>query len=229
MAALYTKTIMCFANSRKVDGRSVAGKELSDNGIAGWIRPVSVRPGGDLLDEDRRLQDGKDPSPLDVISIAMIEARPSGYHVENHLIDDTRRWVKERRASWSDLQAALDPVAGPLWDNSSSSYNGIHDRIEETAARSLGGSLRLIKVNDFKIVVGVEGAEIGRAKQKVRGYFTFNDMPYLLAVTDPVIEGKYLGGSDGEFRIGSAALCIGLREPYRGYAYKLIASVIPEI
>ena len=54
-------------------------------------------------------------------------------------------------------------------------------------------------------------------------------MPYLLAVTDPVIEGKYLGGSDGEFRIGSSALCIGLREPYRGYAYKLIAGIIPEI
>ena len=54
----------------------------------------------------------------------MVEPQPHGFQSENHLIDDGYYWTKEREASWDDLKAALDPVAGPLWDNSSSSYNG---------------------------------------------------------------------------------------------------------
>ena len=121
------------------------------------------------------------------------------------------------------MRAALDLKAGPLWDNSSSSYNGLHDRVEEAAANQLGSSLHLIEVNDLKIVVAVEGAEY--AKRKVRGYFTFNGAQYWLAVTDPIVERQYFLGKDGEFKVGQAILCVSLSEPYAGYAYKLIAGV----
>lgn len=228
MAAKFTKTIICLANWRKESGRGVAGKELSGHKTGGWIRAVSATPGGGLLEEACRLQDGMEPRPLDVISVPMIEARPRGYHVENHIVDDTCCWTKVGKADWSDLQAALDTVGGPLWDNSSSSFNGVNDRIAETAANGLSNSLRLISVNDLTIVVRAEGSEIGKAKRKVRGRFTFNGTSHLLAVTDCACEDKYLTGLDGAFPIGRAVLCVSLREPYRGYVYKLIASVIPE-
>jgi hypothetical protein len=225
MPAKYTKTIICLANSRKITGRCVAGREIGGGKIGAWIRPVSGRPAGELSEEDRRFQNGQDPSLLDVISVPMVEPRPHGFQTENHLIDDDHNWTKEREASWDDLKAALDRVAGPLWDNSSSSYNGLHDRVEEAAANQLGYSLRLIEVADMKIAVAVEGAEFGNGKRKVRGRFTFNTAEYWLAVTDPVIERKYLVGKDGEFKVGNATLCISLGEPYGGYAYKLIAGV----
>ena len=223
MSAKYTKTIICLANSRKIAGRCVAGKEIAGGKIGDWIRPVSGRQAGELSEEERRFQNGQDPKLLDVINIPMIEPRPHGFQTENHLIDDADHWTKEREASWDDLRAALDPVAGPLWDSFLSSYSGLHDRVEEAAANKLGGSLRLIEVTDLKIAVAVEGAEF--RKRKVRGHFTFNGVQYRLAVTDPATERRYLAGEDGEFEVGHAILCVSLGEPYGGYAYKLIAGV----
>lgn len=225
MAPKYTKTIICLANSRKITGRCVAGKEFAGGKIGGWIRPVSGRPAGELSEEERRFENGQDPKLLDVINIPMVESRPHGFQTENHVIDDGYYWAKERDAGWDDLNAALDKVSGPLWDNSSSSYNGMNDRVEEAAANKLGNSLRLVEVNDLKIIVAVEGAEFGNAKRKVRGRFTLNGVQYWLSVTDPVVERKYLAGADGEFKVGHAILCISLGEPYGGYAYKLIAGV----
>jgi hypothetical protein len=225
MTSNYSKTIICLANSRKMTGRCVAGKEISGGKIGGWIRPVSVRPAGELSEEDRRFQNGQDPKLLDVIRIPMIEHRPHGFQKENHVIDDGYYWAKEREATWGELQAALDPMSGPLWTNSSTSYSGLNDRVEETAANDLGSSLRLAEVPDLKIVVAVEGAEFGNGKRKVRGHFTLDSVQYWLAVTDPVTERKYLAGPDGEFQVGRAVLCISLGEPYGGYAYKLIAGV----
>jgi hypothetical protein len=225
MAPKYTKTIICLANSRKITGRCVAGKEVGGGGPGAWVRPISGRQTGELSEEDRRYENGQDPKLLDIIRIPMVEPKPHGFQTENHLIDDGYYWTKERQATWGELKAALDKVSGALWDNSSSSYNGLHDRVEEAAANQLGSSLRLIEVKDLKIVVAIEGAEFGNGKRRVRGHFTLNGAEYWLSVTDPVVERQYLAGKDGEYKVGDAILCISLGEPYGGYAYKLIAGV----
>jgi len=225
MSVSYWKTIICLANSRKLAGRCVAGKEITGNKVGGWIRLVGATLTGELSEEDRRFQNGQEPQLLDVIKIPMVEARPNGFQTENHLINDGYYWTKERDATWDDLKAALDPVVTPLWDNSSSSYNGLNDRVEEAVAKELDSSLRLIEVTDLKIVVAIEGAEFGNGKRKVRGRFTYGGEEYWLAVTDPGTESKYLAGPDGEFNVGNAMLCVSLGELYGGYAYKLIAGV----
>jgi hypothetical protein len=225
MAPKYTKTIICLANSRKITGRCVAGKEVGSGGPGAWVRPISGRQTGELSEEDRRYENGQDPKLLDIVRIPMVEPKPHGFQTENHLIDDGYYWTKERQATWGELKAALDKVSGALWDNSSSSYNGLHDRVEEAAANQLGNSLRLIEVKDLKIVVAIEGAEFGNGKRRVRGHFTLNGAQYWLSVTDPVVERQYLAGKDGEYKVGDAILCISLGEPYGGYAYKLIAGV----
>jgi len=37
------KRLVCLANSRKLSGRCVAGRELSGGRPIGWVRPVSAR------------------------------------------------------------------------------------------------------------------------------------------------------------------------------------------
>ncbi len=226
MAAGYAKTIICLANSRKISGRCIAGKEIGATGVGGWVRPVSAHEHGELSELDRRYQDGTDPKLLDVISVPMAQPSPHGYQVENHQIDPKFYWTKVRAATQAEIAASVDNALGPLWDNHSSSYNGSHDRLTEEAAAQFGRSLRLISVTDLQIVVGVEGAEFGNGKRRVRGHFSLNGMHHLLSVSDPVVERQYLAGQDGTYNVGVAKLCISLGEPYQGYAYKLIAGVL---
>ncbi len=222
----YKRTILCLANSRKNTGRCIAGKVIGGGPVGEWVRPVSSRATGELSEEERRYENGQDPKLLDVITIPLKGAQSEGHQRENHLIDDGFYWEFVRKASAAEVELALDHVRGPLWDNASSSYNGLHDRVAESAVMSCGYSLRLIKVVDLAISVGTEGAEFGNGKRKVRGRFSLNGEHYLLSVTDPSIERRYFAGTDGTFPIGPAILCISLGEVYLGYAYKLIAGVL---
>ncbi len=54
----YTKMIVCLANSRKLSGRCIAGKEKTAEGIGGWVRPVSKRPTGKVSEYDRMYLNG---------------------------------------------------------------------------------------------------------------------------------------------------------------------------
>ncbi|MER9395608.1 MULTISPECIES: hypothetical protein [unclassified Mesorhizobium] len=227
MPVAYRKVIICLANSRKISGRCVAGKEVNEQGVGGWVRPVSERENGELSEADRRFEDGADPKLLDVISIPMKRPNPHEFQVENHVIDDGYYWKRIRTATADEVAAAIDHVNGPLWDNQSSSYNGQHDRVSEAQANQLGYSLCLIPVDDLQVHIGVEGAEFGNGKRRVRGLFTFNGAQYLLSITDSVVERRYLAGKDGTFDLGAATLSISLGEPWQGYAYKLIAAVLP--
>jgi hypothetical protein len=76
MAPKYTKTIICFANSRKLSGHCVAGRETAHP--HSWIRPVGSSPTGELSQRDEAFQDGRELSLLDVVEISMSEPRPHG-------------------------------------------------------------------------------------------------------------------------------------------------------
>jgi hypothetical protein len=198
------------------------------NGILGpWIRPVSARENAELSEEDRRFEDGRDPRVLDTIRITMIEPRPYAFQTENHLIDADYYWTLQGRATWQQARGAVDGTGRPLWNNTSSSYSGVRDRVAEAETVPAEGSLRLIEVNDLQVHVAVEGAEFGNGKRKVRGRFTHGGVQHYLSITDPPLERQYLLGQNGAFQVGHALLCISLSEPYNGWAYKLIAGVIP--
>jgi hypothetical protein len=222
----YSKRIICYANSRKTSGRCVAGREIVGDSVGAWIRPISVRASQELSEDERRYQDGTDPKLLDVIDVWMTEPKPHGYQTENHIIDDNIYWGFVRKATPAELEASIE-ASGPLWENISSSGNGLHDRIHEANAGNYGNSLKLINVQNLVISVGVEGAAFGNAKRKVRGHFTFDRVDYILAVTDPIVERQYLAGQDGQFAVGAATLCVSLGEVWNGYGYKLIAAVVP--
>jgi len=222
----YIKTIMCLANSRKISGRCIAGREFTDEQIGDWVRPVSARENAELSEEERRFENGRDPRVLDIIQIPMIEPKPHSFQIENHLIDAGYYWSLKGIATWQQALTAVDRTEGPLWSNNSRSYNGLNDRVAEYETSLTDGSLRLIEVQNLEIEVALEGEDFGNGKRKVRGKFSFSGINYCLAITDPPIERKFLQGQNGVFPIGHALLCISLGEPYHGYAYKLIAAVI---
>lgn len=106
---LKVKRIVCFANSRKLGGRCIAGKEWLTDGVHGqWIRPVSDREFEEVSAYEQRHRNGSDPLVLDVIEVPVLRANPKTFQQENWLIDSTRCWVQAGRIGWDDLSTWID-------------------------------------------------------------------------------------------------------------------------
>lgn len=220
----YTKRIVCLANSRKLSGRCVAGKELLPNAPPGsWIRPVSNRPKQELSLAEQSYTNGGGPHLLDLVEMTLQAPMPVDHQVENHLIDTAHHWVRTGAMTWHDLDAALDNFNGSLWIDGHSSYNGTNDRIPEAQCVTLGSSLKLMEVHDLVVSVALEGL---RPKRTVRARFSGGGKLYAFGVTDPVAEALYLGKADGDYPVGTARLCISVGEPFEAYCYKLVAGII---
>ena len=138
------KRIVCLANSRKLSGRCLAGKELVRNRPAGWIRPVSDREHEEVSEHERQYEDGSDPRVLDIVDLPLLEPRAKGYQQENWLLDAEIYWTKVGRAAWNDLVPFVDPVR-TLWINGHSTYSGLNDKIPLEMVGGVDTSLCLIQ------------------------------------------------------------------------------------
>ncbi|MDE2687134.1 MAG: hypothetical protein OXI16_06495 [Chloroflexota bacterium] len=216
-----TKRIVCLANSRKLSGRCIAGKEiLADGDIGSWIRPISNCPTEEVSEYERQYEDGSDPNVLDVIDVPLLNASPKNHQQENWLIAADYYWKLANRVDWNFLRRLLDSEEH-LWVNGNNSYNGLNDRIATTTLESLDDSLRLIKLPTLDLLVSA-----GNYKRQLQGRFSHNGIDYWLRITDPKYERKYLQKPNSNYRIGECYLTISLAEPYHGHAYKLIAAII---
>lgn len=223
----YVKTILCLANSRKPpSGRCVAGREVSGQNFGDWVRPVSGRETLEVSEQEREYKDGTDPSVLDVIAVPLKSHTPLRHQVENHLLDDGYYWKKVRRASWGEVQQAVEDPAGPLWKNESSTYYGLNDRVSGSDVAALKRSLYLVRPDKLDLVIAEEGARFGNPRRRVRARFNLCGEQYNMPVTDPVITRQCFFGEDGEYSVDESLLCVSLADVYDGFAYKLVASVI---
>jgi len=216
-----TQKIVCLASSRKKSGRCIVGKEIVPSGHGGWIRPVSGRPDGEISEDERRFEDGKYPQVLDVVTIPMKQPQPHHYQQENHLIDDGYYWVKLKKSiDWGELHNIADNVANELWVNG---YSDSNDRMPEGVANDLKSSLLLVSPDTLRV-----SSDFEFGKRKVRVAFFLNGHKYKLAVTDPKIESIYLAKKIGDYEIDASKvyMCISIGEPFNGYCYKLVASII---
>lgn len=110
-----SKHIVCLANSRKQEGRCIAGREWSEEQRSGsWVRPVSVRESQEVSERERQYEDGSDPRVLDIINIPILEPQPKDYQTENWLLNPGCRWEKIGAFSRRDLPKLVDPIT-PLW------------------------------------------------------------------------------------------------------------------
>lgn len=219
------KRIVCLANSRKLNGRCVAGIELFGSQRIGWIRPVSAREHEEVSEYERQYENGSDPRVLDIIDVPLVEARPSDYQRENWLLDPNRYWVKVGRAGWDEAAALVDPVA-TLWLDGFSTGSGQNDRIPLAQALGLTSSLRLIRVTGFVLAVFKPGEPFGNPKRRVQARFRHCGTEYRIWVTDPVYERDYLMKADGQHEIGESLLVVSVGEPFNGACYKLVAAII---
>jgi len=219
------KRIVCLANSRKLNGRCVAGIEIDQGKRTGWIRPVSAREHEEVSEYERQYQDGSDPRLIDVMDVPLIAPKPRDYQQENWLLDPNAYWQRVARLTWNDLPSLADP-AGPLWIDGDSTHNGMNDRIASPQATAPRSSLRLVRVHGLTLSVFKPGEAFGNAKRRVQGRFRHEGADYRLWVTDPVYERAYLAKPDGNYAIGESFVTISLGEPHNGYCYKLVAAII---
>ena len=219
------KRIVCLANSRKLHGRCVAGREWIEGRAGRWIRPVSNREHQDVSEYERQYEDGSDPRILDVIDVPLLEPRPGSFQSENWLLDPEYYWENVGRLSSFDLPVLADPVA-PLWRDGHSTYHGRNDKIPLELADSVGDSLRLIHVDNLQLSVFKPSEAFGNSKRRVQGRFRHAGSLYCLWVTDPVCERQYLAKLDGTYPVDECFLTVSLGEPFGGAVYKLIASIM---
>ena len=221
MATHTIKRIVCLANSRKLSGRCIAGKEIQDNGQIGrWVRPVSARETEEVSEWERQYEDGSDPRLLDIIDVPLLNAKPKDFQQENWLLDPEYYWEKVRPVTEEELRRCIDPAAR-LWTDGYSTTNGWNDRIPLRIAHSLTDSLRFIEVGDLELWVSH-----GNKRRTVQGRFQHDGIDYWLRVTDPVYEREYLRQPNGNYPVGECYLTVSLGEPFEGNAYKLIAAII---
>lgn len=219
-----TKRIVCLANSRKLAGRCIAGKEVTGKRQA-WIRPVSAREHEEVSEYERQYEDGSDPGLLDIMDVPLLEPRPKNYQQENWLLDPEQYWEKVDEVSWEQLDGLLD-APEPLWVDGCHTSSGMNDKIPLTQAGKIRSSLRLVKVAGLKLCVFRPGEAFGNLKRRVQGRFRHGENEYRLWVTDPDYERYYLAKPDGEYKLGESFLTISLGEPFNNACYKLIAAII---
>jgi hypothetical protein len=225
MAAPLVKRIVCLANSRKMSGRCVAGRELVNGVPGGWVRPVSDRPHEEVSLEEQRYENGGMPQLLDIIDIPLVAARPGAHQPENWLLSPDFYWVKQGRLDAGSLQSLLDPPA-PLWAGGIDTRKGRNDEIPVAWLPGLGGSLRFIWVQSLQVEVLRPGADFGNPKRRVQAQFSYSRVEYRLWVTDPQAEERYLALPDGVHRAGPSYLTVSVGEPFGDSCYKLVAAVI---
>jgi hypothetical protein len=220
-----TKRIVCVANSRKLSGRCIAGREWDGKQAGAWVRPVSAREHEEVSENERQYEDGSDPKVLDIIDIPVYSNRGRGYQSENWLIDDLQYWKRLGTVAWRDLSKLVD-VSGPLWINGYRTYSGRNDRVPLAEAAGLIDSLRLLHLPALELAVFAPGAAFCNPRRNVQGRFEYCGTRYALRVTDPVAERTYLAKPDGNYNVGECFVTVSLGEAYEGYCYKLIAAVI---
>jgi hypothetical protein len=215
------RTILCLANSRKDLGRCVAGKEVLPGGYGPWIRPVSLRPGGEISDTERKLEGGRFLRLLDIVEIPILQPSPAGHQTENITIDAERRWVRRGSAEWEDLRAIVDDPPS-LWPNGHRTRAGIDDRVRARDAAALKHSLLLIEPRDLCLESALEDG-----RWRVRAHFHFKDHEYRLIVTDPAVEHAIRIQAKREHTMVDTYLCVSLSEEYLDHwCYKLVAGVL---
>lgn len=225
---MYTRTIMCLANSRKPpSGSCIAGKRLENGTAAEWIRPVSARDSHEVSDEERRYESGKTAQLLDIVQVPLLKAAPAGHQVENHVLDDQYYWTKTGVATWKQIIAAADAHDPKFWKTSQSTYHGTNDKIAEEDVAKIGSSLKLVRLPKLQILVRSEsGFEGNPARRRVRAQFAIKGENYVLSVTDPEIEETYLTTGNGTYDFEESVVCVSLAEVWHGFAFRVVASVI---
>lgn len=218
--------MVCLANSKKLNGRCVAG--LRTNG-QGWLRPISDTEDGTLSRNDYALDGGGETEVLDVVNVPVLWPRPEPHQPENWVIDGSQWWKFAGSANkdFASLLAAYLATSPLLFGSTS-------DRIpfSELQRSPASESLALIVPGDLEWSTGTNPFS---GRYQARALFVYRSVFYNLVVTDPVWNKRLtdIGCESGRYesdlaKEGRILLTISLGEPFRldGCCYKLVAGVV---
>ena len=224
----YVKRIICLANSLKVGGSCVAGREILANGHYGnWIRPVSTRPTAELSFMETLYENNESPKLLDIIDVPLERAAPHRHQTENDEIDVSSPWRKVGELPWTEL-AKLSEHPPSLWVNSDRTSGGSYNCMSREEASTLTTSLLLIAMNAVTIQVASVG-RLGDSRQSIKSSFHYNGTYHSLNMTDPTASDRFGRQGNGQYRINDVYLCISLTEPWardNHRCHKVVASIM---
>ena len=223
------RRIVCLANSRKPDGRCVAGKLYAQGKFGAWLRPISIREGEELSEQERLTSKGLEPALLDILEFTISKHKPSSHQPENFVINPQHKFKQVGRISPQELLKVIDRPTNLWLMGYQSKTFGKNDLVPPSRISEVSNSLYLINPHYFTIQV-VQGTY----SLQVRGHFTYLGAEYNLRITDPIVEERFIPKGVGEYKIEDVLLTISLAEklftvasnPSSSGYYKLIAGVI---
>ena len=197
--------IVILANSRKLGGRCVAGKDSNGN----WIR--LVKHVHDPIPVDEAIALGM----LKVFEVEGLVNRPSGsynYHTENFSYGKVKLLGDLDK---SKLDTLVDDVAHVFEDGS---------KISEIEAQKLNYSLLFVKVANLRIYY----KSSGNYRDKLRGQFSYRGVVYTdIAVTDSLVEERLSNRRYPYSELHQEAyITVSIGKIFNNNAYKLIAGVV---
>ena len=225
------KSLFVLANSFKHNERCVAGRELvsvdGETVVSSWIRPVSVHGDGELnLAERIIVRTRAEVAVGDIVEVSLV--RPSG--------DPTQpeNWVLFGRGDWADVGAnhrrpsldELEEQPPGLWLDPVTTT----DRARETWVAGNPPSQSLYVVRAEQFVARLSSDPL--AKPSYRCRFDYRGLRYSMGLTDPrarrTLEPQVprAGASPVDVPIGTVRVCLSLARPFRGFHYKVVATIL---
>lgn len=212
--------ILCLANSRKMQGRCVAGLRIDGQG---WIRLVARTEFGELYPHHYKLNDGSDAQVLDLIRVEVISHQPEPHQPENWLIGRSSWKLLARPIQLKDYADLLRQhiTQGP------SLFGSVSDRadVAEFKQNPAPASLTLVSPRQVTLYITTNI----KGNRQTRARFRLGEAQYDLVVTDPVWEHRLSDLQIGEYLTErNVMLTISLGEPFHSYCYKLVAAIIQQ-
>jgi hypothetical protein len=217
-----TKQLLCLANSQKYNGFCLAGMEVGNGRFGNWVRPVSEEEHGELKESDLICEDGGIVSVGDIFLITLKGHCRHSYQSENFLIDDGYYCKKTGQSTWHDFKEIACLGQRTLWTNGFSSSNGVNDKVPLKKLSYPEKSLRFLYLDTAILSYQKEF----KGQRKCRLEFSYQGNSYRLMVTDPEVKDLFFEKEEESYELQEAYCCVSLGEPFYGYAYKLVASII---
>lgn len=166
-------SFICLANSRKLQGRCVAGIKTDGSG---WIRPVTKTNDGSIPENRCRVA-SEDLDIFDVVEVEISKARSAPNQPENWVLKGTPWMLVEKLKPYDALEkiSSFISVKPTLFGDQS-------DRIDFEALRlrPADSSLTLVRPSNVSWSI----TQNFRGRRQTRAYFKLGPYSYDLAVTD---------------------------------------------
>ena len=146
------KRIVLLAKSWRPGGMCVAGREIVNRRIGGWVRPVDLSNGDAINPSIVNHEHADELQLLDVVDLDLGDHVPCDHQQENWSIRGNRRLRRVRAFNRDELDAICD-ADKDMWRNGSSSSVGHNNRVRYAFAKQYRDSLRLIRVDSLRLTV----------------------------------------------------------------------------